>query len=161
MVGINTRETDCTDVKWIEYCNIPQIHDNKTPSDLIKWIWKCLMYFRENNLLPIERMERHWKFSCTGNKYCSVSYNEYLLKVKKKSISGYDYNNEYALYRYGFWMQNAIKKIEYAREIGKKIQAVNVIQQKWLEYFYRPNGLCATELAQHYQLLWVVQEEMR
>ncbi|CAG8779091.1 9784_t:CDS:1, partial [Gigaspora margarita] len=38
-------------------------------------------------------MKRHWKFSCTGNKYCSVSYNEYLLKVKKKSISGYNYDN--------------------------------------------------------------------
>ncbi|CAG8853896.1 9696_t:CDS:2, partial [Gigaspora margarita] len=55
-------------------------------------------------------MERHWKFSYTGNKSCGVSYNEYLLKVKKKSISGYDYDNE-------------------------------------------PDGLCATELAQHYQLL--------
>jgi hypothetical protein len=84
-----------------------------------------------------------------------------LLKVKKKSISGYDYDNEYALHRYGLWLQNAIKKIERAREIGKKIQAVNVIQQKWLEYFYRPDGLCATELAKHYQLLWVVREEMR
>ncbi|RIB12898.1 hypothetical protein C2G38_2199396 [Gigaspora rosea] len=80
-------------------------------------------------------MERHWKFSCTGNKYCGVSYNEYLLKVKKKSISGYDYNNKHALYRYVLWMQNAIKKIECAREIGKKIQAVNVIQQKWLEQY--------------------------
>jgi hypothetical protein len=106
-------------------------------------------------------MERHWKFSCTGNKYCGVSYDEYLLKLEKKSISGYDYDNEYALHRYGLWLQNAIKKIERAREIGKKIQAVNVIQQKWLEYFYRPDGLCATELAKHYQLLWVVREEMR
>jgi len=23
-------------------------------------------------------MERHWKFSCTGNKYCGVNYEEYL-----------------------------------------------------------------------------------
>ncbi|CAG8746161.1 33863_t:CDS:2, partial [Gigaspora margarita] len=71
MVGINTRKTDCTDAEWIEYCNMPQICDNKTP-----------------------KIERYWKFLYTGNKYCGISYNEYLLKVKKKSISEYNYDNE-------------------------------------------------------------------
>ncbi|CAG8792631.1 4622_t:CDS:1, partial [Gigaspora margarita] len=106
-------------------------------------------------------MERHWKFLCTGNKYCGVSYDEYLLKVEKKSILGYNYDNEYALHRYGLWMQNAIKKAERAREIGKKIRACTIIQRKFIEYYYRPDGLCASELAQHYKLLWVVREEMR
>ena len=59
------------------------------------------------------------------------------------------------------WESNAIKKIQRAREVGRKIRAVNIIAQKWLEYMYRPDGLTATELAQHYQLLWVVREEMR
>ncbi|CAG8852650.1 40211_t:CDS:2, partial [Gigaspora margarita] len=81
-------------------------------------------------------MERHWKFSCTGNKYCGINYEEYLQKIEKKSILEYDYDNE---------------------EIGKKIQAVKVIQQKWLEYFYKPNSMYATELAQHYQLLWLFE----
>jgi hypothetical protein len=211
MVSINTHETDCTDAEWIEYCNMPQIRDNETPSEWMKRIWERLTYFRENNLLPNESkkylearklirlpnsgsyapeigiaicfscdqlvytgkrkknignynhigMERHWKFSCTGNKYCGVTYNEYLLKVKKKSISGYNYDNEYALHRYELWMQNAIKKTKRAREIGKKIQACIIIQRKFIEYYYRPDGLCALEIAQHYKLLWMVREEMR
>ncbi|CAG8853350.1 5705_t:CDS:2, partial [Gigaspora margarita] len=155
------RETDCTDAKWIEYCNMPQIRNNETSSEWMKWIWEHLTYFRKNNLLPNETicfscnqfvytgqrkknignynyigMERHWKFSCTSNKYCNISYNEYLLK-------------------------NAIKKTKRAREIGKKIQAYTIIQRKFIEYYYHPNGLCASELAQHYKLLWVVQEEIR
>ncbi|CAG8841925.1 19918_t:CDS:2, partial [Gigaspora margarita] len=106
-------------------------------------------------------MERHWKFLCTGNKYCGINYEEYLQKIEKKFILGYDYDNEYALHRYGLWMQNAFKKIKRAREIGKKIQAVKVIQQKWLEYFYIPDSMYTMELAQHYQLLWAVREKMR
>ncbi|CAG8820445.1 30503_t:CDS:2 [Gigaspora margarita] len=78
------------------------------------------------------------------------------LKIKKKSISGYNYNNEYALHIYGLWMQNAIKKTKRARENGKKIQACTLIQRKFIEYYYRPNGLCASELAQYYKLLWMI-----
>ncbi|CAG8852794.1 31380_t:CDS:2, partial [Gigaspora margarita] len=121
MVGINTRKTDCTNAKWIEYCNMSQIRDNETPSDKkylearrlirlpnsssytpeirIAICFSCnqLVYTRQRKK-NIENynhigMERHWKFSYTGNKYCSVSYDEYLLKVKKKSISGYNYDN--------------------------------------------------------------------
>ena len=105
-------------------------------------------------------MEKHWKFSCTGNKYCGVNYEEYL-KIKQKSNSGYDYDNKYALHRYELWKCNAIKRLKRAREVGRKIQAVNIIAQKWLEYFYKPDGLCVSELALHYQLLWAVREEMR
>ncbi|CAH1771162.1 12245_t:CDS:1, partial [Entrophospora sp. SA101] len=106
-------------------------------------------------------MERHWASHCTGNSYCGVSYDVYLLKIKQKSISGYIYDNEHALHQYGLWMQNAIRRVKHAREIGRKIRAVKVIQQKWLEYFYRPDGLCDSELALHYQLLWAVREEMQ
>ncbi|CAG8659737.1 3452_t:CDS:2, partial [Racocetra persica] len=110
MVGINTRGTDCTDAEWIEYCNMPQIRDNETP----------LVYNgqRKKNIGNYNHigMERHWKFSCTGNKYCGVNYEEYL-KIKQESNSRYDYDSKYALHRYGLWMQNAIKKAEHAREI--------------------------------------------
>ncbi|CAG8843751.1 43903_t:CDS:2, partial [Gigaspora margarita] len=120
-------------------------------------IWEHLIYFRKNNLLPNESKKylearRLIQLPNSGS-YTPEIGIAICFSFKKKSISGYDYDNEYALHQYGLWMQNAIKKIECAREIGKKIQAVNIIQQKWLEYFYRPDGLCATELAQHYQLL--------
>ena len=105
-------------------------------------------------------MERHWKFSCTGNKYCGVNYEEYL-KIKQESNSGYDYDDKYALHRYGLWMQNAIRRIKCAREASKKIRACIIIQRKFIEYYYRPDGLHASELAQHYKLLWVIREEMR
>ena len=52
-------------------------------------------------------------------------------------------------------------RISIKRETAKKIRAVNIIAQKWFEYMYRPNGMTAKELAQHYQLLWAVREEMR
>ena len=83
------------------------------------------------------------------------------MKIKQKSISGYDFDNEYALHRYELWMQNAIKKVKRAREIGKKIRACTIIQRKFIEYMYKPDGLCTSELALHYRLLWAVREEMR
>ncbi|CAG8855821.1 3706_t:CDS:1, partial [Gigaspora margarita] len=85
-------------------------------------------------------MERHWASHCTGNTFCGVSYYEYLLKIEQKAIYGYHYDNEYALQRYGIWMQNAIKKIERAREVGRKIRACTIIQRRWLEIFYKPEG---------------------
>ncbi|RHZ78042.1 hypothetical protein Glove_168g272 [Diversispora epigaea] len=85
-----------------------------------------------------------------------MNYNE---KVEGEFQHKFDY--EYKLHQYELWEQNAIRKIERAREVGRKIRAVNIIAQKWLEYMYRPDGLCATELTQHYKLLWAVREEMR
>ena len=210
------RGTDCTDAEWDEYCKMPQIRDNETPSEWMNRIWPRLQYFRENDLLPYNSkkylearklitywsevngfyksyapeigiaicfscnqlvytgkrtkntgnynhigMERHWASHCTGNSFCGVNYDEYLLKIEQKSISGYIYDNEYALHHYELWMQNAVRRIKRAREIGRKIQACRIIQRKWLEIFFRPEGMCATELALHYQLLWAVQEEMR
>ncbi|RHZ49062.1 hypothetical protein Glove_534g4 [Diversispora epigaea] len=105
-------------------------------------------------------MERHWASHCTGNTFCGVNYDEYL-KIKQKSNSTYNFDNEYALHRYKLWMQNAIKKVERAREIGRKIQACITIQRKFIEFMYRPDGMTAKQLAEHYQLLWTVREEMR
>ncbi|RIB15283.1 hypothetical protein C2G38_2192788 [Gigaspora rosea] len=105
-------------------------------------------------------MERHWSSSFTGNQFCDLNYEEYL-KIKQKPNSIYNFNDEYALHRYGLWMQNAIRRIKRAREAGKKISACTIIQRKWLEIFYRPEGMCATQLAEHYKLLWAIREEMR
>ncbi|CAG8845955.1 10033_t:CDS:2, partial [Gigaspora margarita] len=140
--------------EWSEYVEMHQVHTNETPkNDLLPIESKkylearrliqllnsssyaseigIAIYFSCDQLVYIGQrkknignynhieMERHWKFLCTGNKFCG----------------------------------NAIKKIEHARKIGKKIQAVKVIQQKWLEYFYRSDSMYATELAQYYQLI--------
>ncbi|RHZ75338.1 hypothetical protein Glove_216g16 [Diversispora epigaea] len=59
------------------------------------------------------------------------------------------------------WMSNAVRRVKREREVAKKIRAINIISQKWLEYMYRPDGLCAPELAIHFKLLWGIREEMR
>src|SRR6266542_2066310 len=79
-------------------------------------------------------MERHWASHCTGNCFCGVSYDDYLLKIEQKAISGYNFDNEFALHRYGLWMSNAIKKVKRAREIGRKIRACITIQRKVVEW---------------------------
>ena len=106
-------------------------------------------------------IEKHWATHCTGNSFCNVSYDEYLQRVEQKAISGYNYNNEYALHRYGLWMQNAIRKIEHARAVGRKIRACTIIQRKVVEWIYRPEGLTAQELALHYACLQNIRTEMR
>ena len=89
-----------------------------------------------------------------------ISYKDYM-ELKSRSEASNSYFEREAIRRYELWMQNAIRRVKRAREIGRKIKAVKVIQEKWLEYFYRPDDLCTSELVLHYQLLWVVREEMR
>ncbi|RHZ66587.1 hypothetical protein Glove_306g11 [Diversispora epigaea] len=105
-------------------------------------------------------IEKHWNTNCTGNAYCDISYKDYM-ELKSRSEANNSYFEKKVIRRYELWMQNAIRRVKRAREIGRKIRAVKVIQEKWLEYFYRPDGLCASELALHYQLLWAIREEMR
>ncbi|CAG8764373.1 31060_t:CDS:2 [Gigaspora margarita] len=150
MVGINTRGTDCTDAEWSEYCKMSQICDNETSSKntTLEWIHRCY-----DSYVPEIGIEKHWATHCKENSFCNG--------VEQKAIYGYNYDNEYALQQYGIWMQNAIKKIECAREVGRKIQACTIIQRRWLEIFYKPEGMCTLMLAKHYKLLWAVREEMR
>ncbi|RHZ43984.1 hypothetical protein Glove_784g15 [Diversispora epigaea] len=101
---------------------------------------------------------KHWITSCSVYNY--VSFEE-VKRLKQKPKSQHSTDDIYILREYELWMKNAVRKIERAREAGKKIRAVKVIQQKWLEIFYRPEGMCATQLAEHYKLLWAVREEMR
>ena len=58
-------------------------------------------------------------------------------------------------------MENLIRKIKHIRETAKKNRACIIIQRKWLEIFYRPEGMCASLLAEHYKLLWAIREETR
>ncbi|CAG8833684.1 27857_t:CDS:2, partial [Gigaspora margarita] len=134
----------CSNEEWSEYVKMPQVRTNETPSEWMKWIWKHLTYFRENDLLPIE----------------SKKYLEARKLIQLPNSCSYTSEIGIAIC-FSCNQLNAIKKIEHARKIGKKIQAVKVIQQKWLEYFYRPDSMYTTKLAQHYQLLWAVREEMR
>nr|CAG8592301.1 14324_t:CDS:2 [Entrophospora candida] len=106
-------------------------------------------------------MEKHWKFSCSGNEFCNVNYEEYT-KIKQKPKSApYNFEDNYAFHRYGLWMENATRRLKCAREVGRKIRAINIIKEKWIEYMYHPDGLTAKELAEHYKLLQSVREEMR
>ncbi|CAG8802002.1 36457_t:CDS:2, partial [Racocetra persica] len=136
--------TNCTPEEWYEYCKMPQVRENETPGEWKERIWDRLQYFREHSLLPTQSkkyleaselisfpnntpyarnynyigMERHWKFSYIGNKYCGVNHDEYL-KIKQKPKYNFD-----------------DKKIERARDVGRKIQAYIIIQQKVVEWIY-------------------------
>jgi hypothetical protein len=105
-------------------------------------------------------IERHWATHCIGNSFCDINYEDYLEFVKESKIR-FNYDHMYSLYRYELWMGNIIKKVKRAREICKKIRACTIIQRKFIKYYYRPSGMCATQLALHYKLLWAVREEMR
>ncbi|RHZ57705.1 hypothetical protein Glove_384g36 [Diversispora epigaea] len=59
------------------------------------------------------------------------------------------------------WMQNAVRKIKRAREVGKKIRACTIIQRKVVEWIYRPSGLTAQELVFYYACLQNIRAEMR
>ncbi|CAH1766573.1 2779_t:CDS:2, partial [Entrophospora sp. SA101] len=171
-----------SDTEWKDNCQLPVIRKGETPSDWMKRIWDQLTNYKNNNRLTYDKkryliarkmeylcgyecgfrhfMDKHWSTNCTGNAYCDISYKDYI-ELKSRSETSNSYFEKEAIRRYELWMQNAIRRVKHAREIGRKIRAVNVIQQKWLEYFYRPDGLCASELTLHYQLLWAVREEMR
>ncbi|CAG8832471.1 27748_t:CDS:2, partial [Gigaspora margarita] len=174
------RGTNCTDAEWDEYCKMSQIRDNETPSEWMKRIWPRLQYFRENDLLPNKRYFEARKeiLLWNGIRRCYDSYapeigiaicfscNKLIyVGQRTKNIRNYNHigiEKHWATYcTENSFCNNAIKKIERARKIGKKIRACTIIQHKFIEYYYRPDGLCASELAQYYKLLWVVWEEMR
>ncbi|RIB20442.1 hypothetical protein C2G38_2179308 [Gigaspora rosea] len=159
-----------SDIEWRDNCQFPVIHKGETLSDWMKRIWDQLTNYKNNNRLTDDKnsyecgfrhfMDRYWSTNCTGNAYCDISYKDYIeLKIRYEASNSY-FEKE-AIHRYELWMQNATRRVKFVREIGKKIRAVKVIQRKFIEYYYRPSGLCASELAQHYQLLWMVREEMR
>jgi hypothetical protein len=83
------------------------------------------------------------------------------LKIKHKPESDRTFDDIHALYYYEVWIANAIKRLKRAREVGKKMRACVLIQHKWIEFMYRPNGLIVKQLAQYFKLLWTIREEMR
>ncbi|CAG8472230.1 2339_t:CDS:2 [Cetraspora pellucida] len=141
-----------SDTEWRDNCQFPAMLDGETPSEWKKRIWDQLMHYRNNNCLGGNKncdqfvyvdkrvgynsclnykMGEHWHTNCTRNKYGDISFKEYMELKQKPEV------------------ENDIFQ-------AKKIRAVNIIAKKWLEYMYQPDGLCASELAQHYQLLWAI-----
>ncbi|CAG8855413.1 20066_t:CDS:2, partial [Gigaspora margarita] len=59
------------------------------------------------------------------------------------------------------YCRNAIRKIEHARAVGKKIRACTIIPRRVVEWIYRPEGLTAQELVLHYACLQNIRTEMR
>ncbi|RHZ89268.1 hypothetical protein Glove_16g110 [Diversispora epigaea] len=106
-------------------------------------------------------MDKHWSTNCTGNAYCDISFRDYIeFKNKLKSGLTNSFDEKQAIRRYELWMQNAIRRVKRAREIGRKIQACITIQRKVVEWIYHPDGMTVKQLSEHYQLLWAVREEM-
>ncbi|CAH1770128.1 3239_t:CDS:1, partial [Entrophospora sp. SA101] len=98
------------------------------------------------------KMEEHWHTNCTGNRHCDISFKEYM-ELKQKPEVEYDIYTRLAIYQYELRIENLIKRVKHIRETAKKNRACTIIQRKWLEYFYHPDGMCAKELAEHYKLL--------
>ncbi|CAG8850176.1 15345_t:CDS:2, partial [Racocetra persica] len=73
--------------------------------------------------------------NCIGNAYCDISYKDYM-ELKNRSEVSNSYFEKEAIHHYELWMQNTIRRVKRAKEIGEKIRA-------------------------HYKLLWEIREESR
>ena len=71
-------------------------------------------------------MDKHWSTNCTGNAYCNISFKDYMDLKNRPEASNFYFEKE-AIRRYELWMQNAIRRIKRAREVGKKIQVYIII----------------------------------
>ncbi|CAG8798540.1 11412_t:CDS:1, partial [Racocetra persica] len=67
-------------------------------------------------------IDEHWGTNCTENAYCDISYKDYI-ELKSRSEVSNSYFEKEAIHRYELWMQNVIRRVKRAREIGKKIRA--------------------------------------
>ncbi|RHZ60176.1 hypothetical protein Glove_357g55 [Diversispora epigaea] len=155
----------CSNEEWTEYCWMGVVRSDETPAEWRDRILPHLMHFKENDLLPIGvegynygGILKHWITSCSV--YIHVSFEE-IKRLKQKSESQHSTDDIYVLREYELWMKNAVRKIEHAREVGKKIRACTIIQRKVVEWIYRPDGLTAQELAFHYACLQNIRAEMR
>ncbi|CAG8831819.1 1684_t:CDS:1, partial [Racocetra persica] len=68
-------------------------------------------------------MDEHWGTNCTGNTYCDISYKDYMELKSRSEVSNF-YFEKKAIHCYELWMQNAIRRVKRAKEIGKKIRAI-------------------------------------
>ncbi|RHZ68206.1 hypothetical protein Glove_296g70 [Diversispora epigaea] len=99
--------------------------------------------------------------------HCDISFKEYMeLKQKpevecdiytRKSRPEAKLTNSFyekeTIRCYELWMQNAVRRVKHVKKVEKKTQTCITIQRKWIEYMYRPDGLCASKLAIHFKLL--------
>jgi hypothetical protein len=103
------------------------------------------------------QIEDHW-LKCKGNEFSTISFEKYM-EIKHKSNDNLYSFDSHCRYHYEIWMKNATTKLKRALVAGKQIRAVKIIQNKWLEYMYRPEGLKAVQLAMHYELIRGIRQE--
>ena len=115
-----------------------------------------LIYLNSRNY----KMDEHCRTNCTRNKFCDISFSEYL-KLKETPQASLEYYEEMAIYRYELRMENATNKLKRAREFVKRNKAATIIQNKWLECMYRPGSQKSKQLALHYELWRGIREELR
>ena len=60
------------------------------------------------------------------------------MELKSRSEASNSYFKNEAIRRYELWMQNAIRRVKRAREIGRNIRAVNIISQNGLNIYTLP-----------------------
>ena len=106
--------------------------------------------------LGLNRMEEHLKTRCTLKGIDKIVFERYVNLKNRSNINEFGKD---AIRIYELWLENATAKLKRAREVGKKMQAVKIIQSKWLEYMYRPEGLKAVQLATHYELIRGIRQE--
>ncbi|CAG8833481.1 44103_t:CDS:2, partial [Gigaspora margarita] len=148
----------CSNDEWSEYVEMPQVRTNKTPSEWMKRIWPRLQYFRENNLLSNKRYFEARKeiLLWNGIRRCYDSYapeigiaicfscNKLIyVGQRTKNIGNYNY---IGIEKH--WATHCTGN-SFCSRSWKKIKACTIIQRKFIEYYYCPDGLCASELAQH------------
>ena len=96
------------------------------------------------------KIKEHWRTKCTGNGFRTIGFEKYLNLKNRSNVNNLGQSE---IYIYELWLENATAKLKRAREVGKRIRAATIIQKKWLEFMYRPNGIVAVYLATHYNLL--------
>ncbi|CAG8753047.1 35356_t:CDS:1, partial [Gigaspora margarita] len=92
-------------------------------------------------------MNVHWSTNCIGNAFCDMSFKEYMeLRNKPETGLTNPFYVKRGIHRYELWLKKAIKRVQRAREITKKTLTSTIIQRKWVEYMYLPDGMTAKQL---------------
>lgn len=83
-------------------------------------------------------IEKFWVNHCTGNLYCDITNEDYMEYISLLPNDRFGKNSE--IHRYRLWMNNAIRRIKRAGEVGKKIRSANIIREHALRYIYRSDS---------------------
>nr|CAG8626686.1 656_t:CDS:2 [Entrophospora candida] len=161
-----------SNIEWRDNCQFPVICDGETPSDWKKRIWGQLMNYRNNNRLidsmkwyivarKMEYMEG-FSYGIAIEVNIAICYScDQFVYVDKRV--GYEFYHKYKMEEH--WRTNCIGNkhcdisFKEYMELKQKPEAERDIFTRLA--IHRPDGLCASQLAEHYKLLWAVREEMR